>query len=184
MARETRKSRVMESLELGKDSAHRPLCLVQGSKIQPLPSGAYCQGRDISLGPGQRNTAETATPPPHHHQPMVPIASVPGLRGGETHLAGKSRRLPGGGGRQSGKAKETSYLLLPPHPRLFRTSLPLYLLLLSGTTLPLLCLGDLYLLRFHFSPPHSSRYIPWLHLLSPTQARSHALGLIVLTPPV
>lgn len=115
---------------------------------------------------------------------MVPIASVPGLRGGETPLAAKSRRLPGGGGRQSGKAKETSYLLLPPYPKLFRTSLPLYLLLLSGTTLPLLCLGDLYLLRFHLSSPDSSRCFPRLHLLSPTPARSHALGLIVFTPPV
>lgn len=59
MAGETSKSRVMESLELGKDSEFRPLCLVQGNKIQPLPSGAYCRGRDISLGAGQRNMAET-----------------------------------------------------------------------------------------------------------------------------
>lgn len=128
MAGETSKSRVMESLELGKDSEFRPLCLVQGNKIQPLPSGAYCRGRDISLGPGQRNMAETPS--------YGTNSKCSRAQRREIHLAGKSRRLPGGGCRQSGTGKETSYLLLPPHPKLFRTSLPLYLLLLSRTTLP------------------------------------------------
>lgn len=49
---ETSKSQVMESLELGKDTACRPLRLVQGNKTQPLPSGTYSEGSEISLGPG------------------------------------------------------------------------------------------------------------------------------------